>query len=104
MCLSIKDWKQVERSLTDYSKCNTVFFYMTESCSPGEYYSLSQESCMSCPLGNYQSGGGLFYCIPCPLGRTTISVKSTSSEQCIGKSNTTAGLSQYGLAPRYSCV
>ncbi|VDM57880.1 unnamed protein product [Angiostrongylus costaricensis] len=52
------------------------------SCPPGHYFNMASSQCVSCGLGFFQHRSGSFECIPCDVGKTTISETAVSEEEC----------------------
>ncbi|KAK3091382.1 hypothetical protein FSP39_019454 [Pinctada imbricata] len=57
-------------------KCNIVI------CNAGYYRLETNNTCMPCPLGQYNSRRGQLSCIPCPRDLTTPTEGSTSVDNC----------------------
>ena len=53
-------------------------------CTAGTVYSITTKTCDDCPIGFYR-GQTDTKCEACPPGKTTETVGSTSSSECIGK-------------------
>ncbi|CAE1254908.1 unnamed protein product [Acanthosepion pharaonis] len=63
------------RGSADSSDCVTL-------CSIAHFYNLTTARCSECPKGYYQSMPGKAYCVPCPLGTTTVNTATISKSQC----------------------
>nr|XP_054102612.1 thyroglobulin isoform X1 [Callithrix jacchus] len=50
-------------------------------CPEGSYS--QDEQCILCPVGFYQEQAGSLACVPCPMGRTTISAGAFSQTHCV---------------------
>uniref|UniRef100_A0A1I7X7T4 Crumbs cell polarity complex component 1 n=1 Tax=Heterorhabditis bacteriophora TaxID=37862 RepID=A0A1I7X7T4_HETBA len=51
-------------------------------CPPGHFLNISTSLCTPCGLGFFQSRGGAFECIACGVGKTTLSERTTSEDEC----------------------
>ncbi|KAK2095027.1 hypothetical protein P7K49_026443 [Saguinus oedipus] len=54
---------------------------LTVKCPEGSYS--QDEQCILCPVGFYQEEAGSLACVPCPMGRTTISAGAFSQTHCV---------------------
>lgn len=48
----------------------------------GHYLNYERSACEPCGYGFYQSQSGLFECIPCGIGKTTLELSATTEEDC----------------------
>ena len=53
-------------------------------CPIGHFYNLTSATCNACPKGHYQNMPGKSYCVPCPLGTSTVNIAAISQSQCKG--------------------
>lgn len=60
---------------TELQECKTV-------CPAGQYYDRSMDMCLKCKVGFFQNQTGLFYCMPCPVDKTTRQEGATSESVC----------------------
>ncbi|KAL8561778.1 hypothetical protein ACOMHN_010712 [Nucella lapillus] len=73
---------------TSISQCKMV-------CPAGEYFKNSG-ACAKCPQGFYQDTHGLFYCLPCPVDKTTRQPGAKSASVCFSDCLTGQELSENG--------
>ncbi|KAK6026179.1 GCC2 and GCC3, partial [Ostertagia ostertagi] len=52
------------------------------SCEPGHFFDMSSLRCEPCGFGFFQPQAGSFECIACGVGKTTMTDKATSDEEC----------------------
>jgi hypothetical protein len=52
-------------------------------CQSGFFANAGTNTCELCPLNFYSSGSGQTQCTPCPAGRATATLGSTTLDQCI---------------------
>uniref|UniRef100_A0A8R1HK39 Sushi, von Willebrand factor type A, EGF and pentraxin domain-containing protein 1 n=1 Tax=Caenorhabditis japonica TaxID=281687 RepID=A0A8R1HK39_CAEJA len=53
-----------------------------DNCPAGHQYDSLTSGCVSCGYGYYQPSSGSFDCIPCGIGKTTMSETATSEDEC----------------------
>lgn len=51
-------------------------------CKAGNFLHLETNICEPCGYGFYQPSSGSFTCIPCGVGKTTLSNQATSEDEC----------------------
>lgn len=56
--------------------------YFLASCEAGRYFNLESGECEDCGYGFFQPNVGSFSCNPCGVGKTTLSTKSATEEEC----------------------
>ncbi|PAV81132.1 hypothetical protein WR25_22379 isoform C [Diploscapter pachys] len=52
------------------------------NCPPGHQLDAATSTCVPCGFGFYQPSGGSFTCIACGVGKTTLTDKATSEQEC----------------------
>ncbi|PAV63646.1 hypothetical protein WR25_05809 [Diploscapter pachys] len=52
------------------------------NCPPGHQLNAATSTCVPCGFGFYQPSGGSFTCIACGVGKTTLTDKATSEQEC----------------------
>lgn len=52
-------------------------------CGTGTFYNSSLVLCQDCPVGTYQPQGQQRSCLQCPAGRTTLTTKTVSPNDCV---------------------
>lgn len=55
------------------------------ACSAGRFFNLKSGRCEDCDFGFYQSKPASFECVPCGVGKTTVTTTSTSVDDCKGQ-------------------
>ncbi|CAD5124417.1 DgyrCDS12702 [Dimorphilus gyrociliatus] len=70
------------------------------SCSPGQYYSLSDRRCRQCEKGYYQEDSGKTYCLPCVLGKTTNGDGKSKETDCIDQCESGEALQSDGTCKK----
>ncbi|KAG8190449.1 hypothetical protein JTE90_009286 [Oedothorax gibbosus] len=55
---------------------------MCVMCSPGTYYDVNTQTCIDCPLGQYQEYEGQMGCQWCPVGTSTEKPRARHVEDC----------------------
>ncbi|CAJ0918182.1 unnamed protein product, partial [Mesorhabditis belari] len=53
-----------------------------DDCPPGHLFDLIVSQCRPCGFGFYQPSGGSFECSACGVGKTTLTERSTSEDEC----------------------
>ncbi|CAJ0565014.1 unnamed protein product, partial [Mesorhabditis spiculigera] len=53
-----------------------------DDCPPGHLFHQALAQCRPCGFGFYQPTGGSFECLACGVGKTTLTERSTSEEEC----------------------
>ncbi|CAD6196232.1 unnamed protein product [Caenorhabditis auriculariae] len=52
------------------------------NCPPGHQFDAATSGCVACGFGYFQPVGGSFACLPCGIGKTTLTDRATSEEEC----------------------
>lgn len=52
------------------------------NCDAGSFYNLGTSVCEPCGHGFYQPTPGSFACLPCGVGKTTLSATATDEDEC----------------------
>jgi len=60
-------------------------------CLPGEFLSAKDNSCVLCPLGQYQPDSQQTSCVTCPPDTSTIETGATSVDQCSNRCKVSKG-------------
>ncbi|XP_077982203.1 sushi, von Willebrand factor type A, EGF and pentraxin domain-containing protein 1-like [Glandiceps talaboti] len=71
-------------------------------CQAGFWSDSGLEPCMNCSVGYYQTNQGGLSCVRCPDGKSTVSVASTSQDDCISLCSP-GQYSSNGLSPCQPC-
>ncbi|ELU09492.1 hypothetical protein CAPTEDRAFT_223674 [Capitella teleta] len=69
-------------------------------CSPGTFYDIDSQTCIRCPIGEYQDASAETSCKVCPNNSTTELEASTSNEECY----TNCSVGQYNFKANDTCL
>lgn len=85
-----KNWGTLWKcSLKFHLKINLIvskklinYFEFGVACDAGSMFNISSGTCEPCGYGYYQPVSGAFTCIPCGVGKTTLTETSTAEDEC----------------------
>jgi hypothetical protein len=66
---------------------HVLILLFSDVCQLGQYFNNANNACENCPLGFYQNTTGLFYCLPCPVDKTTRQTGAIYESDCHSKFN-----------------
>jgi hypothetical protein len=70
------------------------------ACDAGRFFNLNTEQCEDCGYGFFQPTVGSFSCMPCGVGKTTLTTTSTSEDECRDECSDGEHLIQAGTCQR----
>lgn len=74
--ISVDECKR--KSLIEFLNCMSCL----ARCDVGHFLNLVNGQCEACGYGFYQPQDGMFMCIPCGIGKTTLEKTATSEAAC----------------------